>query len=114
MRLLERTGISRGLFGGRKGWIYVGTGLWTLRKVRELGQGKPEVLLLEELRPGQRLVIANDRPTLEPAAPGPAEPTSRRGRKAATKAERKAAAKAERKAASRRGRKAARRAGEPS
>ena len=89
LRTVERLGVNRGVFGGNRGWFYVGTGLWTLRKVREFGQGKPEVLLLEELKPGQRLVIANARPTLEPAVSGRAEPTSRRGRKAATKAERK-------------------------
>lgn len=62
--LVERVGITRGLFGGSKGWFYVGTGLWTLRKVRSLGQRNPEILLREELKPGQRLVIANDRLTL--------------------------------------------------
>jgi hypothetical protein len=67
--LVERVGITRGLFGGSKGWFYVGTGLWTLRRVRTLGARKPEILLREELKPGQRLVIANDRLTLtEPEA----------------------------------------------
>lgn len=65
VRLLERTGINRGLFGGSKGWFYVGTTLWTLRKVRSLGQRKPEILLREELKPGQRLIVSNKRLTLE-------------------------------------------------
>lgn len=86
VRLVERTGINRGLFGGSKGWFYVGTGLWTLRKVRSLGQRQPEILLREELKPGQRLIIANRRLTLdddEAAAVGrtPAPALRRRGRR---------------------------------
>lgn len=71
LRTLERTGINRGLLGGGgKGWVYVGTGLWTLRTIRRMAERKPEVLVREELRPGERLVIANARPTLDalPAA----------------------------------------------
>ncbi|MCU1499368.1 MAG: hypothetical protein JWM47_3321, partial [Acidimicrobiales bacterium] len=63
--MAERAGIARGLFGGSKGWLYVGTGLWTLRTLRRLGERKPEILLSEELRPGQRLVIANGRATID-------------------------------------------------
>ncbi|MEO6628606.1 MAG: hypothetical protein ABIP03_08555 [Aquihabitans sp.] len=67
LRTLESAGVSRGVFGASKGWFYVGTGLWTLRKVRTLGQRKPEILLAEELRPGQRIIIANGRATIEDA-----------------------------------------------
>ena len=66
LRFLERTGVARGVFGTSKGWFYVGAGLWTLRKVRTIGGRKPEVLLREELKPGQRLILANDRATLSP------------------------------------------------
>lgn len=62
--LAMRTGINRGVFGGSKGWLYVATGLWTLRTVRKLSARKTEILLSEELKPGERLIIANDRPTL--------------------------------------------------
>lgn len=62
---LQSIGISRGVFGNSKGWFYVGTGLWTLRTVRRLAERKPEILLREEVKPGQRLVIANDRATIE-------------------------------------------------
>lgn len=65
LRLAERTGVTRGLFGGSKGWLYVGGGLWTLRTVRRMAERKSEVLMSEELRPGDRLVIANGRATLD-------------------------------------------------
>ena len=66
LRVLERSGINRGLLGGGgKGWVYVGTGLWTLRTVRRMAERKPEVLISEEIQPGQRIVIANDRATLD-------------------------------------------------
>lgn len=67
-RTAERLGINRGLFGGSKPWFYVGTGLWTLRTVRRLAARKSEILLSEELKPGQRLVIANGRATLDEVA----------------------------------------------
>lgn len=65
LRMAERAGIARGVFGTSKGWLYVGTGLWTLRTMRRLALRKPEILLSEELRPGDRLVIANGRATLD-------------------------------------------------
>lgn len=67
LRTLESAGVSRGVFGASKGWFYIGTGLWTIRKVRSLGQRKPEILLAEVLRPGQRMIIANGRATIEDA-----------------------------------------------
>ena len=65
LRKLERTGVRKGLFGDSKAWFYVGTGLWTLRLVRRLAERKPDILLREELKPGQRIVIANGRATLD-------------------------------------------------
>ena len=67
LRMAERAGISRGVFGASKGWFYVGTGLWTLRTMRRLAARKPEVLLSEVLRPGERLIIANGRATIDSA-----------------------------------------------
>ena len=64
-RSVERLGISRGVFGGSRGWFYVGTGLWTVRKVRTLARREPEILLREELRPGGRITIANGVATIE-------------------------------------------------
>jgi hypothetical protein len=81
LRTVERLGVNRGVFGGSKGWFYVGTGLWTLRKVRGLAQRQPEILLRETLRPGDRLTIANGVATIVSAPVAEAQ-LSRRGRKA--------------------------------
>jgi len=67
LRIAERAGVTRGLFGGSKGWAYLGTGLWTLRKVRQMGERKSEVLISETLGPGERIIIANGRATVEQA-----------------------------------------------
>lgn len=81
LRFLERTGVNRGLMGGSKGWFYVGTGLWTLRTVRRLATRKTEILLSEELRPGQRIVIANGRATIDGPAGEPVAITRGRRRR---------------------------------
>ncbi len=78
LRSAERLGINRGLFGGNRGWLYVGTGLWTLRTVRRLAERETQILISEELKPGQRIVIANGRATLDDA---PAPPSGGRRRR---------------------------------
>ena len=64
---LQRLGFSRGVLGGSRGWMYLATGLWTLRTVRRFAQRRPEILISEELKPGQRIVIANGRATIDDA-----------------------------------------------
>jgi len=88
LRRIEHLGMQRGR-GGNKTWLYVGTGLWTLRTVRRLADRREEILISEPLRPGDRLIISNDRPTLDAGAPKP--PKGRRARKAHRKAEAQAA-----------------------
>jgi hypothetical protein len=90
LRRVEAHGMRLGR-GGSKYWLYVGTGLWTLRTVRRMAERREEILISEPLLPGQRIVIANDRATIEgtPAAPKP--PKGRRARKAQAKANKKAA-----------------------
>lgn len=77
LRTAERMGFARGVAGGKKGWFYVGTGLWTLRTVRRMAERKSEVLVSETLLPGQRMVIANGRATVEQ---DPAQPLVTAGR----------------------------------
>lgn len=80
LRVAERTGLSRG-FAGNRAWFYLGTGLWTLRTIRRMAARRSEVLVSEELRPGDRMVIANGRATIDHAAPSGGEVVSaRRGR----------------------------------
>lgn len=128
LRTAESLGINRGLLGGSKGWAYVGTGLWTLRRVRKMADRKSEILISETLAPGERMVIANGRATIEQVEDqgrtvreaGKGKTLSRKERKTerkradeeaatakkATKAERKADAKAAKKAGKRRAKRA--------
>ena len=89
LRRIEHLGMSKGRRGS-KTWLYVGTGLWTLRTVRRLADRREEILISEPLRPGERLIIANNRPTLESTA-APKPPKGRRAKKKHRKAEAKAA-----------------------
>ena len=88
LRRLEHLGMSKGRQGS-KTWLYVGTGLWTLRTVRRLADRREEILISEPLRPGERLIISNNRPTIEATAPKP--PKGRRAKRAHRKAEAQAA-----------------------
>jgi hypothetical protein len=81
IRTLERTGITKGLFGASKPWFYVGTGLWTLRTIRRLAERKPEILLSEALRPGERMTIANGVATIEQVVQTQLQAKARRGRR---------------------------------
>lgn len=90
LRRLEHLGMSRGR-QGNKTWLYVGTGLWTLRTVRRLADRREEILISEPLRPGDRLIIANNRATLD-TDPAPAKPPKgRRAKKRHRKAQAAAA-----------------------
>lgn len=81
LRTAEKAGLRRGL-GGSRGWFYLGTGLWTLRTIRRMATRRSEILLSEELRPGDRLVIANGRATIDHVAPVIGEVAAgRRGRR---------------------------------
>ena len=63
---VEARGINKGIFGGHKGWLYVGLGLWVLRRVRTAAKGgTPSILISEALAPGDRIIIANGRATLD-------------------------------------------------
>jgi len=77
----ERRGLSQGIFNGKRGWLYIGTGLWTIRTVRRFAGRKTEILLSEELKPGQRLIIANNRATIEGAPVVAAPAKGRRKRR---------------------------------
>ena len=88
LRRVEAHGMRLGR-GGSKNWLYVGTGLWTLRTIRRMAERREEILISEPLRPGQRLIIANNRPTAEEAAPKP--PKGRGAKRAHRKAEASAA-----------------------
>lgn len=100
--LLRRKALRSGIFGGQKGWLGVWVIMFLWRRIKGLfGFADPEPVLIEDIGPGQRFVIAH-----EPS-------TKRRKVRKATKADRKLEAKvlkAEAKAVRKTARKAARRA----
>lgn len=60
IRLIKRKGLISGVFGGDRKWL----ALWLLvtagGKIKSLfGYGEPEQVYLEDLKPGERLVVAH-------------------------------------------------------
>lgn len=60
---LQGMGFARGVLGRSGPWFWVWAGLWLLGKMR--ARAGTEVLLSERLEPGQRIVISNDRATID-------------------------------------------------
>jgi len=76
--LLRRLAMQRGLFGGDRFWLGVGGAMWLAKTMRKMvSGGEPTPRFIEELKPGQRLVITNPEPVSKP---------SRKEKKAARKA----------------------------
>jgi hypothetical protein len=71
---IQRAGFYRGVMGDSRGWMYVWGGLWLVRRLSAKSSGG-QLLLSEELKPGQRLVIGNQRATT-----GDGPPAAVRGR----------------------------------
>lgn len=63
---LQGIGFARGVLGRSGPWLWVWAGLWLFGKMR--ARAGTEVLLSERLEPGQRIVIANGRATVDDAA----------------------------------------------
>ena len=56
LKSLVRVGFARGL-GGSRGWLAVGVIAGGLRMLRKMAKREADVVYLEELRPGQSVVI---------------------------------------------------------
>lgn len=56
LRALARIGLARGL-GGRRGWLALGVTAGGLHLLKRAVKREPEVVYLEDLRPGESLVI---------------------------------------------------------
>ena len=90
LRRVEAHGMRMGR-SGNKNWLYIGTGLWTLRTIRRMAERREEILISEPLLPGQRIIIANDRATIEGPVDTARPPTGRRAAKRQRKADHQAA-----------------------
>jgi hypothetical protein len=59
--LLRRRALRRGPLGGSRPWTYLWGVLFVARMVRKLTKGKEEILLTEEIKPGETLIISGGR-----------------------------------------------------
>ncbi|MDP8936159.1 MAG: hypothetical protein M3O23_00120 [Actinomycetota bacterium] len=59
LRMLLRTGVRKGLFGGSKPWLVVGALAGGVRLLGRMATREPEVVYCEKLEPGQRVVISH-------------------------------------------------------
>jgi hypothetical protein len=64
IRILRRNGVRKGIFGGSRGWAAVAVGTWGYTTLKRLAQREPELVFSEELKPGDRIIISNNRSTL--------------------------------------------------
>ncbi len=63
VRLIKRKAITAGLFGGDRKWLVLGGIVFVAGKVKALfGFGEPEPVYIEEIKAGQRLVVAHAEP----------------------------------------------------
>ena len=62
---LQRTGLRKGFSQGNSTWLAIGVGAWGLRKLHSMSQRQTEILIREELKPGERMIIANGTATIE-------------------------------------------------
>jgi len=65
LRILRKNGLRRGILGGNRAWAAVAVGTWGYSQLKRLSQRSAEVVFSEELKPGQRIIISNDRTTVD-------------------------------------------------
>ena len=61
LRFLSRVGIARGFMGGSRAWTVVATVALTMRAMKKVFGGTPDIAYTEKLGPGDCLVITHDR-----------------------------------------------------
>lgn len=97
--ILRRNAITKGVFGGSRGWLVMGGMVWVGRWFKNLfGTGEPTTRYVSAVGPGERLVFVH-----EPDSPLVQRKAAKRSAKAADRATKAAAAaaRADRKAAKR-------------
>lgn len=58
--LLRRKAVRTGLLGGDRKWLTLWVVMFVWRKIKSLlGFGDPEPVLIEDVKPGQRFVVAH-------------------------------------------------------
>jgi hypothetical protein len=62
---LRRRSTRKGIIGDSRPWLYIAAATWVIRLLRRTAFRKPEILVLEELKPGERIIISNSRPTVD-------------------------------------------------
>jgi hypothetical protein len=65
VRTLRRNGVRKGIFGGSRGWAAVAVGTWGYTTLKRMARREPELVFSEELKPGERIIISNNRATLD-------------------------------------------------
>ncbi len=65
VRTVRRTGVRKGILGGNRGWLAVAVATWGWTKLKQVSERQAEVVLSEELKPGQRIIVANGRATVD-------------------------------------------------
>jgi hypothetical protein len=61
LRFLQRIGVSRGVMGDSRLWLWIAVASTSLRVARRILGRRERVVFSGELRPGQTLVIAHER-----------------------------------------------------
>lgn len=59
---VRRAGIYRGVLGGSRGWLIVGGTAFALGRIRRLLGKNPEIVTIEELKPGHPIRLEAIRP----------------------------------------------------
>lgn len=60
IRLIKRKGLLSGVFGGNRLWLTLGGLAWAGGKLRRLfGFGEPQPVFAEEIKPGERFIVAH-------------------------------------------------------
>ena len=58
-RLIWRTSVRKGFFGGQQTWMTVFAVVGAVKAFRRFAGGTPDVVYTEELAPGQALIITH-------------------------------------------------------
>jgi hypothetical protein len=65
LRMAQRRGVRRGVYGSSRFWLMVAIGAWGVRRFRRAIGSEPDLVYRGELRPGETLRIAHQPETYE-------------------------------------------------